>query len=300
MSTKKILRIGAHMSIAGGPEKALMRGQDIGCTTIQIFTRSNRRWSFDTFDEETAKKFKDTQKETAIDPVVCHASYLINLASQETETHKKSMLAMEAEIESCSQLGIPYVVLHPGSHKDAGMAQGIQSIARNLSNILSNTPDDVTVLLETMAGQGTAIGGHFEELALIREKINTPKRIGVCFDTCHAFAAGYHFSTEDSYQKMWESFDCTLGLEQLKVIHMNNSKKEFGSRADRHEHIADGKIPIKAFTLLMNDERFFEIPKILETPKNTTPDDDIRNMRELESHLNNESKKKLEIPSHTH
>ncbi len=278
MKQKKVL-LGAHMSIAGDLSKALLEGASIGCTTIQIFTKSNRQWGAKQFTKEEIALFKKTQKETGIDPVICHASYLINLASASTDTYHKSVAALKEEVDRCAQLDIPYLVLHPGSAVSNSQEKAEEQIIQGLNQVLKKETT-VTILLETMAGQGTSIGSTFEQLAHIRHGVTHKHAVGFCADTCHLFAAGYDLSTPTHYHALWELFDKQLGLSHLKAIHLNNSKKELGSKVDRHEDIKTGKIPMKAFELLMNDERFFDVPKILETPKESLTDDE-RNIKAL-------------------
>lgn len=272
MKEKKVL-LGAHMSITGGLENALIDGASIGCTTIQLFTKSNRQWGAKALTEEEIDVFKETQAKTDIATVVSHASYLINLASPDQATAKKSITALKQEIERCSQLGVPYLVLHPGSAVSHTPEQAIEQTIKGLDQALHESSDDVKVLLETMAGQGSSLGSTFEQLAHLRNGSRYKTQIGFCADTCHLYAAGYDFSTPATYEALWTLFDKQLGLSHLKVIHLNNSKKELGSRVDRHEAIDKGLIPLSAFKLLMNDERFFSVPKILETPKTSLQED---------------------------
>ncbi len=268
---KNKLLLGAHMSIAGGPDQAIERGQSIQCSTIQIFTKSNRQWHAKPLSTDVRNSF--IKKQQAIGPVVAHASYLINLGSSNLQTIQKSIPGLIIELERCQLLKIPYLVLHPGSLTEKTLAEGLQKIARNLDVALQNAKSDTMVLLENMAGQGSVSCYDFEHIKLIRQYSKESKRIGVCFDTCHAFAAGYDFRTKQLYEDMWHDFNTIIGLEHLKVIHMNDSKKELGSRVDRHEHIGKGKLGLNPFTFLMNDPRFESIAKILETPKEGLSDD---------------------------
>lgn len=279
MKEKRVL-LGAHMSIGGGLENALIDGASIGCTAIQLFTKSNRQWGVKSLTEEETVLFKETQKKTGIEIVVSHASYLINLASPDHSTALKSITALKQEIHRCAQLDIPYLVLHPGSAVSHTLEQALEQTINNLNQVLKESSKEVKILLETMAGQGSSLGSSFEQLAQIRGESNYKDQIGFCADTCHLFAAGYDFSTPEKYAGLWEQFDTKLGLSHLRVLHMNNSKKELGSRVDRHEAIDKGFIPLEAFKLIMNDERFFSIPKILETPK-TSLQEDKENMETL-------------------
>lgn len=266
MPRKKLL-IGAHMSIAGGYEQALIKGASIGCTAIQLFTKSNRQWYAKPITKENAHHFKKMQKETGILCVVAHASYLINLGSIHKATEEKSIKALIDELERCESLGISFLVLHPGSLGTLSKEEGARQISNNLDKALADAQSTTMILLENMAGQGSAFGSSFQELASIYQQAAHKKRLGFCFDTCHAFAAGYDISSEKTYEHVWKEFDAILGLKYLKVIHMNDSKKPLASHLDRHEDIGKGCIGLHGFDLLMNDHRFVSVPKILETPK---------------------------------
>ena len=280
--TKKIvgqLLLGAHMSIEGGLHKAIERGDELGCTALQIFTTSNRQWGVKKLSAEEIKRFKDAQKEhNAL--VVTHCSYLINLGSPTADVRHKSNTALKEEILRCNALGIPYAILHPGSKLKGSEEESLEWIAQGIDAALEASDHSTMILLETMAGQGSTLGSSFEQLAKIRSLSKHKKLIGICADTCHLFASGYDFTTHAGYEAMLKKFDATIGLEHLKVIHMNDSKKECGEKVDRHEDIGMGKIGKAAFGFIMNDARFLDVPKILETPK-LTPQDDIRNMNVL-------------------
>lgn len=277
---KQVL-LGAHMSIAGGYYKAIERGHSIGCTTIQIFTQSNRQWATKKVNQEEAMLFKETASKLKIKPIISHASYLINLASSREETRAQSIHALIEEMKRCTQLGIPFVVLHPGSNNAIKKEEGLDLIVSGINRVLQSSSHlhAPMILLETMAGQGGALCSKFEDIAYILN--NVPQKLGVCVDTCHIFAAGYDIKTEDSYKKTWKQFDAIVGLENLKAIHLNDSKKECGSRVDRHEHIGKGKLGDTAFSLIMNDKNFAHIPKILETPKGDDLSNDLHNIHHL-------------------
>ena len=257
------LLLGAHMSIAGGVEKAIYAGHSIGCTAIQIFTHSNRQWAVKPFDEDSIERFKQAQKETGLTHVVSHASYLINLASASAETRKKSKICLAMELFHCHQLGIQYLVLHPGSGE--GNHECFECVSDTIHELFEEHPEyKVTILLEIMAGQGNSLGSTFEHLALLMKKIHKPSRVGICIDTCHLWAGGYDFSTEKKYEALMQHIDETVGLSRIHAFHCNDSLKSLGSNLDRHQHIGKGTIPLEAFALLMNDPRFFDVPKILE------------------------------------
>ncbi len=296
---KSQLLIGAHMSIQGGLENALIEGEQLDCTAIQMFTHSNRQWSMRELTERQIEQFRQTAERSTIESIVAHASYLLNLGSPNAETRAKSAYAVGQELQRCDQLGIPYLVIHPGARLTSSPSDCIARIADSVNVILAAIKNTTLLVFENMAGQGSTIGDRFEQLALIREKIEHKERIGFCFDTCHGFAAGYNFSTPDSYEQLWHDFDRILGLQHLKVIHMNDSKKAQGSHLDRHETIGHGFIGLEAFRLIMNDSRFFTIPKILETPKGTTHEEamryDQRNLATLKSLLSERTRVLLHV-----
>jgi deoxyribonuclease-4 len=272
------------MSISGGVFNALLYGQELGCTTIQIFTKNNNRWKAKELTPEDLRRFFENQKKTKIAKVIGHNGYLINLASPKEEVYKKSMESMLTELERAELLRLPYLVMHPGSHLGSGEREGIKKIALSLNRLHQKIKGfKVKILLETTAGQGSSIGYRFEHIAEIIEKVKERKRLGVCFDTCHAFAAGYDLRTKKAYQATFKEFDKVIGILRLKAIHVNDSVKDLGSRVDRHEHIGEGKIGLEGFRLLMNDKRWEKIPKILETPKEEGTGRDIRNLDMLHS-----------------
>lgn len=271
--------LGAHMSIAGGLEKSIIQGASIGCTCIQIFTKSNKQWHARNITSAEAEIFKNTIKDFPdIQQIVVHAGYLINIGAPNNVVHAKSTASLQQELERCALLNIPYLVLHPGAAVTSSVDDCIKRIAETL-NVLFENNIPVKILLENTAGQGTVIGHTFEQLAQIYNAIEKKAYLGFCFDTCHAFAAGYDFSTPATYAKMWHEFDKHIGLKNLHAIHLNNAKGKLGQRIDRHEHIEDGNIPLTAFTLLVNDPRFATIPKILETPKPDGILSDKKNMK---------------------
>ena len=279
----KIL-LGAHMSIAGGIYKSVLRGNETGCNTIQIFTKNTNRWASKPISEDQAGKFIQFSRKLNINPIFAHTSYLINLASPDKENLRKSKESFFDEIERCELLNIPYLVMHPGSTIGKDIKTGIDRIADSLNEIVSRREKiNVIVCIETTAGQGSCVGYKFEHIAEIIEKTNF--NIGVCLDTCHIFAAGYDIRSEESYIKTFKEFDDIIGMEKLRIIHLNDSKKEFGSKVDRHEHIGKGYIGIKAFELIMNDRKLIKVPKILETPKGEDMKEDVKNMALLKSLL---------------
>jgi len=293
MGKKSRLLIGAHMSIAGGLEKSIERGDSIGCTAIQLFTKSNRQWHAKKITEAEAELFKQTLKEaTHVREVVAHTSYLINVGATNREVEKKSVHSLSQELERCELLGIAYLVLHPGSYAGGEEEMCLEQIATNLDLVLEKVPGKVQILIETMAGQGKTVGYSFEQIAAIRKMIKNKRRVGVCLDTCHIFAAGYDFRTPTTYKAMWRDFDKIIGLKRLKAIHMNDSEKGLDSHVDRHIDIGKGKLGLEPFRLIMNDPAFYDIPKILETPHKDL-DDDLRNLKTLEKLLDEKTRKEL-------
>jgi deoxyribonuclease-4 len=272
-----VLRLGAHESISGGFCKAFDRAQSVGCDAVQIFVKSNRSWAVRSFSEGEVARFRARAEETGICPVVGHASYLLNLASPDEALWAKSRDMLVVELERCEALGIPYLVLHPGSHVGAGEEVGLARVAQALGEVHAATPGLQTqVLLETTAGQGTSLGARFEQLAWLMEHTPGGQRLGICLDTCHVFAAGYELRTPDGYAATIEALDRTVGLERLAAIHLNDSKGNLGSRRDRHSHIGEGHIGLEGFRRLLNDDRLAGLPGLLETPKG----DDLREDRE--------------------
>ena len=276
------------MSIAGGVDQAPLRGKEVGCDTIQVFTKSNRQWHAKRLTDREVEAFKANLAATGMGPVVAHDCYLINLAAPGGPLWKKSVAAFRMELERAERLGIPYLVTHPGSHVGAGEAEGIHRVAEALNALHAALPGHrVQVLLETTAGQGTSLGYRFEQLAAILDEVEQPDRVGICLDTCHVFAAGYDIRSQDGYRRSLEELDACLGLRRLKAIHLNDSKGGLGSRVDRHEHIGKGRLGLAPFRHLLNDPRLRRVPMILETPK----DDDFitadrRNLARLRHLLN--------------
>lgn len=277
--------LGAHMSIAGGVYNALADGKKVGCDTIQIFTKSSNQWKARPLEDEEIEKFKTAGRETGISPVVAHDSYLINLCAPDQIKLKMSVEAFGVELSRCRTLGIPYLVMHPGSHLGEGEEWGMKKIADNISHLISEDAGagGAMVLLETTAGQGSNLGYKFEQISFMMNLIPQKDRIGVCLDTAHIFAAGYNIKTPEGFEKVLDEFNKIIGIENLRVIHLNDSKKTYGSRVDRHDQIGKGEIGIEAFRYLMNKKEFANIPMILETPKDKDYAEDIENLAILRS-----------------
>ena len=281
---KKPLLLGAHMSIAGGVHTAVDRASSVGCTALQVFTKNNNQWNGKPFTDEDIALYKKKISAAGIAPVVSHDSYLINLCGTNPDILKKSRTAFIDELQRCEALGIPLLNFHPGSHLGLGDEEGIKGICESLNIAHAETKGfAVKSVLEATAGQGTNIGSKFEHLRAIIDGVEHPERMAVCIDTCHIFAAGYDISTEKGYEETFILFDEIVGLDRLVAFHVNDSKKGLGSHVDRHEHIGKGAIGLTGFRVLMNDERFAHIPKILETPKSDDLHEDVENMNVLKS-----------------
>jgi len=264
---KREILLGAHVSIAGGIEKALLRGKQLGCNTIQIFTKNAHQWKGKSFRQAEIDLYKDIEERTGITPVIAHNSYLINLATIGAELYRKSIHAMVHELERCEMLGVRYLVVHPGFHQGSGEERGIEKIVHALNEIHKETKGfTVAIALEMTAGQGTSLGYRLEQIAQIMNRVEEGSRLTFCLDTCHSFAAGYELRSEADYNRFLEDIDETISLKKLKVIHLNDSKGDCGSRIDRHEDIGKGMIGEDPFRWIMNDKRLKGVPKIIETP----------------------------------
>jgi deoxyribonuclease-4 len=260
--------IGAHMSIAGGYDKAVERAVTVRARALQIFTKNSNQWKGKPLRAAAAGAFRAAWEESGIASVVAHDSYLINLASPNRFLRERSIRAFADELARCETLGVPYLVTHPGAHMGAGVAEGCDRVADSIDRARANAPaPGVTVLLETVAGQGSTLGRTFEELHRIRRRVRRPDLTAVCFDTCHVHAAGYDLVSERGFEETLEEFDAVLGLENLRAFHFNDSKRERGSRVDRHEHIGKGHLGTAPFARILRDSRFRHVPKLLETPK---------------------------------
>ncbi|MDD4892194.1 MAG: deoxyribonuclease IV [Phycisphaerae bacterium] len=261
-------RFGVHNSIAGGLTTALAIGVKLRCQTMQMFVRNQRQWRADPLTDAEVAAWKAARAETDIAPVLVHDNYLINLACPEEATRTRSIEAFGDELDRCDTLGIEYLVMHPGSHLGAGEGPGLDLLIASLDRVLAaRQAGRVGLLLETTAGQGTNLGWRFEQLAEIIKRVGQPARFGVCLDTCHVFAAGYDIRTPEAVATMADEFDRVIGLARLRAIHINDSKRELGSRVDRHEHIGKGLIGERGLWSIIHEPRLADLPMILETPK---------------------------------
>lgn len=271
--------LGAHMSIAGGLHLAIDRAVAAGCGVLQIFTRNSNQWRGKQISDADCDLFREKFAASGLHEIVSHDIYLINLAAAPGDVRDKSLLAFRDELETCARLGIHKVVMHPGSHLADTPEAGLARVTEAFDRLFGEVPQfEGRVLLETTAGQGTNLGRTFEELQAIISASKNPDRFGVCFDTCHTFAAGYDIATEAGYRDTMEQFDRIIGIGRLQCFHFNDSRKGLGSRVDRHEHIGQGTLGIQPFGFILNDPRFAIIPKILETPKGDNDEMDAVNL----------------------
>lgn len=254
------------MPTGKGLAQAVIAGHEMGCTAIQVFTKSPQLWKSKPVDPGAAVAFKEAVAKTGLNEIICHDSYLINLCAATDELREKSINGLIEECQRCAQYGIRWVNSHMGAHVGQGEDVGIAKIIEATNQVLAETPAEIGILMETTAGQGSSLGANFEQLARVYEGIEQKDRVGVCLDTCHVFAAGYDISTEEGYEEMWAKFESALGLGLLKAMHLNDSIGAFGSRKDRHAPIGEGEIGEAAFRRLMNDPRFENVPMVLETP----------------------------------
>ena len=277
--------LGAHVSVAGGVERAPGRARLITAVNLQLFTKQPNRWAEPTLALERVRAFREARAAADIRCAVAHDSYLINLASPDPVLRRRSLDSFRAELARGRDLGLDFLVSHPGNATDGDIASGVARNAAALAEALEGCPDGPRVLLELTAGAGTSVGGRFQHLAAIREGVGAPlnRRVAVCVDTCHAFAGGYDLV--DDYAGVWQAFDDTLGLESLKLFHLNDSKHPFGSHRDQHEMIGDGTLGEAPFRRIMRDDRFRTVPKLLETPKgDDVVSNDRRNLALLRSY----------------
>jgi deoxyribonuclease IV len=279
------------MSIGGGLPRAVDRAQAARCEALQIFTKSAGQWRARPLPEEEIALFRRRVDETGIHPVVAHNSYLINVAAASPVLREQSIAALGEELDRAESLGLAGLVMHPGSYTSGTEPEGLRLIADALRRLLRARPRRRTmILLEHTAGQGTNLGHRFEHLAEIIGGLDGSPRVGVCLDTCHLLTAGYDLCTERGYRDTFREFDRLVGIDRIKVFHLNDSKKPCGSRVDRHEHIGKGCLGLEPFRMLLNDRRFATLPMLLETPKLETPESrkrsdvdpwDARNLRTL-------------------
>lgn len=258
-------RVGAHVSVSGGVEKAVERQEDVTGNCGQIFAGSPRTWKVAEYTSEEGESFQNISEQQDQSPYVIHSTYLVNLATPKDDLFEKSLNCLQAELDAAEALGVEYVVFHPGAHTGSGRENGIQRIAEGIDEL--DIPEEVTLLLENTAGKGTTLGKSFGELRQMIEEADTPdEKIGVCIDTCHAHAAGYELREEQGFQDFVQELEQDLGLERVKVLHLNDSKDERGSEKDNHQHIGEGNIGDEGFRNIVNSEKLEGLPMVLETP----------------------------------
>jgi deoxyribonuclease-4 len=274
------------MSIAGGVDLAVGRGESVGCEAIQIFLKGNMQWQGRELTKAEIARFRTASAASPISHVFAHSCYLVNLAATNPAFRTKSIAAIIDEIERATLLGVLFIVMHPGAHMGAGQNAGLQAIAESLDEVFSATKTSpVKIALETTAGQGSSLGHRFEEIGELFQRVKRPERLGVCIDTCHIFAAGYDIRTPKTYAQTIRAFDGTIGCEQVVAFHLNDSKKPLGSRVDRHDHIGNGLLGLTAFRNVLRDPRWKGLPMVLETAKSEDMHEDVENLRLLRSLL---------------
>jgi deoxyribonuclease-4 len=277
-----MVKVGVHVSIAGSLDLAVDRASDAGCDVFQMFSRNPRGWASRPLSDGDATLFRSKIETTGIIPVD-HMPYLPNLASPKPEIYDKSVATLTAELSRCGRLGIPYLVTHLGHHLGDGIAGGRMRVIKAISTVLDGADSTVMLLLENTAGEKNSVGSSFEHIRAIMDELPFPGRVGVCFDTCHAFAAGYELRTEEGLKETLAQFDEQVGLRHLRVIHLNDSKGDRGSGLDRHEHIGMGFIGEEGFRRILHHKVFFALPLVCETPVDDRRDDrgNIEKVREL-------------------
>lgn len=274
--------VGVHCSTAGGLVTGIARGAALGCTAIQLFTKNNNRWLAPPLAGEEIRAFLTAWTDSPIRFIMAHAGYLINLASPDQKITEQSMESMRTEILRAEMLKIPFLVIHPGSHKGTSEGLGIRYITDRLNILLDeSTFSNTRILFEGTAGQGQCIGHRFEHLRDLLAGVRDIDRVGICLDTAHLFAAGYDFRTASTYAAMWEQFEAIVGLKWLYALHLNDTTRELGARVDRHSHIGEGMLGARAFGFLMRDERLHHLPMVCETPKGKTDVEDRTNLEKL-------------------
>jgi deoxyribonuclease-4 len=276
------------MSIAGGVGEALIRGRQAGCECIQIFTKSSRQWASKPLTKEEIETFQHKQAETGMATVIAHDSYLLNLGAPDNTLRDKSVRGLIDELQRCEALGVPILVAHPGAHVGSGVEAGVRTIAKSIDEAHAACRGfKVKIALEVTAGQGNTLGCTFEQMAQIFDAVVENERLRLCFDTEHAFAAGYDLRTPQGYADTFGELDKFVGIKRLAAFHLNDSIKDLNSHVDRHQHIGKGFIGLDAFRRLLNDPRFFGLPMCLETPKGPDLKEDIENLATLRSLFRN-------------
>ena len=277
------VKVGVHVSIAGSLVKAVERAHELGCDTFQIFSRNPRGWGFKDILSDDAALFRSNLEKSGIYPPVDHMPYLPNLATTNKEMYEKSMMTLIAELERCGQLGIPYLVTHLGHHKEEGIEGGRKRVADAINFAHARARNNVLLLLENTAGEKNGVGNTFEDIKTVLDGVIERRRIGVCFDTCHAFGAGYELRTPEGIEETIGRIEELIGIEHIRAVHLNDSKGDLGSGLDRHEHIGLGYIGEEGFSFILHHPVFRSLPLICETPVDSRRDDagNLRKVREL-------------------
>jgi deoxyribonuclease IV len=276
------MRFGFHISIAGGFSKVVERAEIRGCETIQFFSRNPRGWKYNPLDEEDVGRFRSSIKSSALSPIFLHLPYLPNIASQKSKFYERSIDSIITDLERAEQLGAHYLIIHIGHRGESTEDEAIKAVAQGIDQAFEKVKNSVVLLLENTAGQGSEVGSNFEQIKEIIGSVYDHKRMGICLDTAHTFEAGYDLSNKDGIERTLESFDQTIGLKRLHLLHLNDSKTPLGSRKDRHWHIGEGYIGLEGFRNLINHPLLKHLPGIMETPRNDTVED-LKNMKVIRS-----------------
>ncbi len=278
------MRFGFHISISGGFSKVVEKAEIRGCETIQFFSRNPRGWKYDSLDHDEAETFRTSIQSSNLSPLFLHLPYLPNVASKESKFYSRSIDSIVTDLERAEQLGAPYLIIHIGHQMESSEDEAIEAVAWAINQAFDRVRNSIVLLLENTAGQGTEIGYEFGQIKKIIEGVEERDRIGICLDTAHSFEAGYDLSNKDGIERTLESFDQTIGLKRLHLLHLNDSKTPLGSRKDRHWHIGEGYIGIEGFRYLVNHPLLRHLPGIMETPRKDTVED-LKNMEVIRSLL---------------
>jgi len=276
------MRFGFHISIAGGFSKVLERATVRGCETIQFFSRNPRGWKYSPLNKKEVEVFRSSTQSSSLFPVFLHMPYLPNIASLKSKFYKRSIHSIATDLQRAEQLGAHYLIIHIGHRMESSEDEAIETVSRGIDQAFERVKNDIILLLENTAGQGTEIGYHFDQIKKIIEGVHDHSRMGVCLDTAHSFEAGYDLSNKNGIEKTLETFDQTIGLNRLHLLHLNDSKTPLGSRKDRHWHIGEGYIGLEGFRCLINHPLLRRLPGIMETPRKDTVED-LKNMEVIRS-----------------
>jgi deoxyribonuclease-4 len=276
------MRFGFHISIAGGFSKVVERAEVRGCETIQFFSRNPRGCKYNPLDEEDVGQFRSSIKSSSLSPIFLHLPYLPNIASQKSKFYERSIDSIVTDLERAEQLGAHYLIIHIGHRGESSEDEAIEAVAQGIDQAFERVKNSVILLLENTAGQGSEVGSSFEQIKEIIGRVHDHNRMGICLDTAHTFEAGYDLSNKDGIERTLGSFDQTIGLKRLHLLHLNDSKTPLGSRKDRHWHIGDGYIGLEGFRYLINHPLLKDLPGIMETPRNDTVED-LKNMKVIRS-----------------